>query len=126
MNCENRTMTRLAGMTLATALALSGIAGEARADEGEKIFRFYCAQCHGLAGKGDGPNLTEDFPVIPRDFTSADEMSTLSDANLKNVILDGGPAVGRSPMMPPWGKTLDEAEVDALIDYLRVLCGCEG
>ena len=80
--------------------------------------------CHGLSGEGDGPNVTKNFPVSPRNFTSAAEMNTLSDADLKNVILDGGPAASKSPMMPPWGKTL--SEVDALIKHLRKLCQCEG
>ncbi len=32
----------------------------------------------------------------------------------------------QSPMMPPWGKTLTDEEVDALIGHLRKLCACEG
>jgi cytochrome c oxidase cbb3-type subunit III len=96
------------------------------AAETEKVFKFYCAQCHGLTGKGDGPNVTKDFPVSPRNFTNAKEMNKLSDADLKNVIMDGGPSVSKSPMMPPWGKTLSGAEVDGLIKHLRALCKCKG
>ncbi|MBT6137105.1 MAG: cytochrome c, partial [Rhodospirillaceae bacterium] len=59
-------------------------------------------------------------------FTNAKEMSKLSDADIKNVVLDGGPVVSKSPMMPPWGKTLKIEEVDALVGYLRKFCGCEG
>ena len=111
----------------AAALALALTAGApARAAETAKVFKFYCAQCHGLTGKGDGPNVTKDFPVSPRNFTSAKEMNKLSDADLRNVILDGGPAVDKSPMMPPWGKTLTKEEVDGLIKYLRGLCKCKG
>jgi len=98
----------------------------AAAAEVEQVFKFYCAQCHGLGGKGDGPNVSKDFPVSPRNFTSAEEMNKLTDADLKNVILDGGPSVSKSEMMPPWGKTLSEADVDALIRHLRVLCACKG
>lgn len=94
--------------------------------ETETVFKFYCAQCHGLGGKGDGPNVTKDFPVTPRDFTSAKEMDKLSDADMKNVILDGGPAVSKSPLMPPWGKTLTSEQVDGLIKHLRKLCKCKG
>ena len=90
------------------------------------MFEFYCSQCHGLGGKGDGPNVSKDFPVSPRNFTSAEEMNKLTDADLKNVILDGGPAASKSPMMPPWGKTLSEAQVDGLIKHLRKLCACKG
>ena len=98
----------------------------ATASETAAVFKFYCAQCHGLTGKGDGPNVTKDFPVSPRNFTNAKEMDKLSDADLKNVIMDGGPAVSKSPMMPPWGKTLTEADVDGLIKHLRALCKCKG
>ena len=111
----------------AAALALVVLAaGPAQAVEVEKVFKFYCAQCHGLGGKGDGPNVTKDFPVSPRNFTNAKEMDKLSDADIKNVILDGGPAASKSPMMPPWSKTLTEAEADALVQYLRTLCACKG
>ena len=111
----------------AAALALAATAaGPAKAVEVEKVFKFYCAQCHGLGGKGDGPNVTKDFPVSPRNFTNAKEMNKLTDADIKNVILDGGPAASKSPMMPPWSKTLSEAEVDALIQHLRKLCACKG
>jgi len=119
-------MKKLMPLALATfALALTA-GGPASASEAGKVFKFYCAQCHGLTGKGDGPNVTKDFPVSPRNFTSAKEMNKLSNADLRNVILDGGPAVDKSPMMPPWGKTLTKDEVDGLIKYLRVLCKCKG
>jgi cytochrome c oxidase cbb3-type subunit 3 len=111
----------------AAALALVVLAlGPAQAVEVEKVFKFYCAQCHGLSGKGDGPNVTKDFPVSPRDFTNAKEMNKLTDADIKNVILDGGPAASKSPMMPPWSKTITEADADALVLYLRKLCACKG
>ena len=100
--------------------------GSALAADVEQVFRFYCAQCHGAGGKGDGPNVTKDFPVSPRDFTNAKEMDKLTDADIKNVILDGGAAASKSPMMPPWGKTLSEADVEVLIKHLRKLCQCKG
>jgi len=116
---------------LTTAIAVSLLASQmtttpASAAETEEVFKFYCAQCHGLGGKGDGPNVTKDFPVSPRNFTDAAEMNKLSDADILNVIMDGGPSVSKSPMMPPWGKTLSEDEVKGLVSYLRVLCACEG
>lgn len=115
--------------TLLTAiLMLAGLLQSmpVSADETEEVFSFYCAQCHGPKGAGDGPNVTKDFPVSPRNFTNAEEMNKLSDADLKNVIMDGGPAASKSPMMPPWGKTLSEAQVDGLIKHLRTICACKG
>jgi mono/diheme cytochrome c family protein len=120
------TMTRL---TIVAALALLTVlmtSVTASAVDTEKVFKFYCVQCHGFEGKGDGPNVTKDLPVTPRNFTNAQEMEKLSDADLKNVIMDGGPALSKSPIMPPWSETLSEAEIAALILHLRKLCACEG
>lgn len=111
--------------TLACLAALLAVPA-AHAADGEQLYKFYCAQCHGLQGRGDGPNVTKDFPVDPRNFTKADEMNKLSDADIRNVILDGGPVANKSPMMPPWGKTLAKDDVDALIKHLRVQCKCKG
>lgn len=88
-------------------------------------YRFYCAQCHGLDGKGEGPNATKNMPVSPRDHTSAYEMSKLTDDDIINVIREGGAATSKSTLMPPFGKTLTENEITALKDYLRKLCKCK-
>ncbi len=119
-------MNKVVNIAVLAAFTFLPAIAPASAAESEKIFQFYCSQCHGLTGKGDGPNVTKDFPVSPRNFTNAEEMNKLSNADLKNVILDGGPSVSKSPMMPPWGKTLSEDEVDGLVKHLRTLCNCEG
>lgn len=98
----------------------------AASKEIRQVFKFYCAQCHGQTGTGDGINVTEDFATEPRNFTSAKEMGKLSDADIKNVIMDGGPSASKSALMPPWGKTLTDAEADQLVAYLRELCNCKG
>ena len=118
------TRTTILSMALVVLGLLAG--NPAKAADAEQLFKFYCAQCHGLEGKGDGPNVGKEFPVDPRNFTKADEMEKLSDADIKNVILDGGPSASKSPMMPPWGKTLSDEEVDALVKHLRKLCNCVG
>ncbi len=112
---------------ITTLLACFGLLASATtiAADAEQNFEFYCAQCHGLTGQGDGPNVTESFATDPRNFTNAAEMEKLTDADLKNVILDGGPAVSKSELMPPWSQTLTEEEVDALVAYLRQLCKCQ-
>jgi mono/diheme cytochrome c family protein len=113
-----------AAMLLVAAGLFAG--APVQAADSEQLYKFYCAQCHGLQGKGDGPNVVKDFPVDPRNFTKADEMNKLSDADIRNVILDGGPVANKSPMMPPWSKTLAKDEVDALVKHLRKLCKCKG
>lgn len=118
----NRLTLSFTIVAIITFLNISAV----QAEEAKTNFKFYCAQCHGLEGKGDGPNVTEDFATDPRNFTNADEMNKLTDADIKNVILDGGPSASKSELMPPWGKTLTDTEVDELVKYLRQLCSCKG
>ncbi len=113
---------------LSTFLLMIGllVGAPAQAEDIEKVFKFYCAQCHGLDGKGKGPNVTKDFATSPRNFTDAKEMNKLTDADVKTAIKDGGPAVSKSELMPPWGKTLTAEEIDGLVGHIRKLCACEG
>lgn len=98
----------------------------ASAATAEENYKFYCAQCHGLEGRGDGVNATENQPVSPRDHTSAREMEKLTDEDIINSITDGGPSTSKSSLMPPFGKTLSKSEVSELKTYLRKLCKCKG
>lgn len=90
----------------------------------EENYKWYCSQCHGLSGKGDGVNVTKDMAVTPRNHTDPKEMSKLTDVDLTNAITDGGPANSKSPLMPPFGKTLSAEEIKDLVAYLRKLCSC--
>lgn len=89
-------------------------------------YLFYCAPCHGIEGRGDGPNATPTQPVAPRNHRSKKEMSKLSDQDIINVIKFGGRATGISTLMPPYKNTLTEEEIVELKDYLRELCQCRG
>ena len=119
------TVSRLA---IATVMALGlglGASGAAQADAKE-TFNFYCAQCDGTAGDGKGINVTKDFATDPRNFTNKEDMEKRSDEDIRSVIKDGGPAISKSPLMPPWGATLSSAQVEELLGYVRKLCNCKG
>lgn len=112
-----------------TALVLLGFLASAQAHaEGaaELNYRFYCAQCHGITGAGDGPNATRYQPVEPRNFTSWSEMSILTDSEIILAIEHGGTATAKSTLMPPFVETLTGAEIVELKDYIRMLCRCVG
>jgi cytochrome c oxidase cbb3-type subunit III len=117
-------MMRTIILSVITLLMLS-LAVQANASDSKTVFNFYCAQCHGPDGDGNGPNVTADFATDPRDFTKTEEMEKLSDADIKNVILDGGPALSKSALMPPWSKTLTSEEVDGLVQLIRGFCQCK-
>ena len=120
--------TTMKNIIFAATFVIAGIVGMAPtfAEDADKTFKFYCAQCHGLTGDGKGINVTKDFPVTPRAFNNADEMNKLTDADLRNVIREGGPIASKSEMMPPWGKTLSDEDIEGLVMKLRALCQCEG
>ncbi len=107
-------------------LMTTAFSGQVVAADGKQVYDFYCAQCHGAEGDGKGPNITEDFATSPRNFTESAEMAKLTDADIKNIVLDGGPAVGKSELMPAWSKSLTTDEVDALVVELRKFCNCKG
>ncbi len=108
-----------------TVLLLSALAPDVEAATASGNYRFYCAQCHGLTGHGDGPNATKNQPVDPRNHTSAYEMSKLTDEDIGYVIKDGGVATSKSTLMPPFGKTLTEKEIADLVLHIRKLCNCK-
>ncbi len=110
-------------LVLSCAIVFSSVAFSSSAGEN---YRFYCSQCHGLTGKGDGINATKSQPVQPKDHTNKDQMSRLSDEDLINVIRSGGRATSKSTMMPPFSGTLTKEEIIELKDYLRGLCKCAG
>tara|TARA_B100000686_G_scaffold353903_1_gene461423 strand:+ start:4899 stop:5375 length:477 start_codon:yes stop_codon:yes gene_type:complete len=93
-------------------------------DETRETYQWYCAQCHGIKGKGDGINA-KYVTVLPRNHTKANYLETRSDKELFDSIRLGGLKVGRAPCMPAWGHTFDEETVWSLVRYIRELCQCE-
>ncbi len=112
-------------ITVSAALSTAALHAHAADETARDNYRFYCAQCHGGDGKGDGPNALESMPVVPRDHTNAVEMSKLTDEDILNAIADGGASVSKSSLMPPFSKTLTQKEIIELKDYLRRLCKCK-
>ncbi|MBI2778523.1 MAG: cytochrome c [Gammaproteobacteria bacterium] len=105
---------------LLTVLSLQAQAKESAADN----YKAYCVQCHGLRGDGNGVNI-RDMSVVPRDHTDVKSMSGRSDETLFKAIKEGGPAIDKSILMPPWGDTLSDEEIKDLVQHLRILCKCK-
>jgi hypothetical protein len=60
-------------------------------------------------------NLTPPPPdlTVPKNVSDA--------ALIRKVIAEGSAAVGRSPLSPPWGRSLSHQEIDYLTAYCRAL-----
>jgi len=85
---------------------------------GEAHYKLYCATCHGEDGCGDGPGAAGLDPK-PVKHCDGSYMNALSDEHLFKVIEQGGPAVGKSPLMAPWGGTLTDGDIRDVIAFLR-------
>jgi mono/diheme cytochrome c family protein len=86
--------------------------------QGRQLFGQYCATCHGDGGKGDGQNASNLNPPVP-DLTTSKH---LADAKyVRRVIAEGSAAVGRSPLSPPWGRSLSPQEIEYVTLYCRAL-----
>jgi cytochrome c oxidase cbb3-type subunit 3 len=112
--------TKLFLLLLLAAISVQAQAKEAPADN----YKAYCVQCHGSEGTGKGVNV-RDMTVVPRDHTDAKAMSGRSDETLFKAIKEGGPSIDKSILMPPWGSTLSDEEINDLVQHLRVLCKCK-
>lgn len=89
-----------------------------RQSHGKRVFGQRCATCHGPAGRGDGQNAYNLQPPPP-DFQES--LAQLSNDDRRAVIEGGTAALGRSALCPPWGRTLDGDEVEALLAYMEVM-----
>lgn len=106
--------------------ALEVVASPPPAFEGRRLFVSYCQLCHGPDGKGEGP-LAKKMNFRPADLTVT--VRARSDTILKKIITGQGrqTITGRdrhnliSDAMPEWGGVFDNAQVEALIAYLRFL-----
>ncbi|MFQ5581055.1 MAG: c-type cytochrome [Mariprofundaceae bacterium] len=112
-------MLRISFMTAALLGLSLFAAGSAQAADAKQMYEFYCAQCHGSDGKGKGVNVTKDIATTPRDFTNKVDMAKRTDDDIRTVIKGGGPSISKSALMPPWGKTISDADVEQLLAYIR-------
>jgi mono/diheme cytochrome c family protein len=93
--------------------------------DGAALYTKWCASCHGLKGKGDGPNAP-NLPVKPATHADGAAMSRRPDDSLYDTIAGGGEIMNRSPRMPAFGASLTPAEIRALVAHIRTLCRCQG
>jgi mono/diheme cytochrome c family protein len=91
---------------------------------GAEIFQTNCATCHGPSGSPDPASpvvkslLTQPANLGDPLFNSREPVS-----DWKIVVTHGGPALGFSQSMPAFGEVLSEADIDAVLTYVKTLGG---
>ena len=87
-------------------------------EPGRALFQAHCASCYGAAGRGDSWRARLLF-LRPGNLASP-AMASLPDQYLADVIRHGGATFGK-PGMPSFGFVLSDAEIEAVIQYVRSL-----
>jgi mono/diheme cytochrome c family protein len=54
-------------------------------------------------------------------LTDGNVTNSLNDTFIGNIVMLGGSALEKSPMMPPWGNTLSEQEIRSVTAYVRAV-----
>ena len=88
--------------------------------QGKRVFYAQCVWCHADTTPSGPSNRTNVTPA-PALMNDGSVLNGESDASLRRIIALGGREVGKSPMMPPYGKSLSDAEIDDLIAYTRAI-----
>lgn len=88
--------------------------------QGKRVFYTNCVWCHAdatPAGPSNRSNVTPAPPLI----NDGQTFNQLGDDFLQNTITLGGSAMGKSAMMPPWGQTLSQNDIRAVIAFIRAV-----
>ena len=102
--------TQVLGSLVFGAIATLGLTlfatGQEKEEHPSKLFKEYCAKCHGDTGKADtfkGKNMKA------RNFTDAEWQAGESDSELIKSVTEG------KDDMPPFGKKLTAEQIESLV-----------
>jgi mono/diheme cytochrome c family protein len=90
----------------------------ADAPRGERLWRAFCAECHGEDGRGSWRATI--FLIRPGDLADSATTGRQTDQYLFDIIKEGGSPIGR-PGMPAFGAALKEEDIRELVAYMRGL-----
>ncbi|MDP9199847.1 MAG: cytochrome c [Pseudomonadota bacterium] len=109
---------------LAVALLCVSAAASASGDieTGRRLFETTCASCHGSGGSPDPGNpVVQALEAPPADFTDPLFNSREPALDWELVVKHGGHALGLSEQMPAWSSAFTDAEIAALVAYVKTL-----
>jgi mono/diheme cytochrome c family protein len=89
-------------------------------EQGKRVFYADCVWCHADSSPA-GPSNRSNLNPTPALASDGAVLNAMSDEFLQNIITLGGSAMGKSAMMPPWGGTLTQEEIRALVAFMRAI-----
>ena len=88
--------------------------------QGKRVFYQYCVWCHADATPA-GPSNRSNLTPVPPLLNDGSTLNTESDEFMQNIVTLGGSALGKSAMMPPYGRTLSAEEIRSVIAFTRAI-----
>ncbi len=88
--------------------------------QGKRVFYTQCVWCHADATPA-GPSNRSNVTPAPPLMNDGATLNSASDDYMQNIITLGGGAMGKSAMMPPYGQTLSQDEIRAVIGFTRAI-----
>ena len=88
--------------------------------QGKRIFYQQCVWCHADATPA-GPSNRSNLTPVPPLLNDGATLNGESDEYMQNIITLGGSAMGKSAMMPPYGRVLLADEVRSVIAFTRAI-----
>lgn len=109
-----RAVVMVAALCVSAGAHLAWTAQESKAVDGAALYRTYCATCHGLSGRGDGP-LAQHLRVPPTNLTRlAERHGGRFREDIVARVVDGRERIGtHGPSdMPVWGDAFSSPLVE--------------
>ncbi len=88
--------------------------------QGKRIFYQQCVWCHADATPA-GPSNRSNLTPVPPLLSDGATLNAESDEFMQNIITLGGSALGKSAMMPPYGRMLSPEEIRSVISFTRAV-----
>jgi mono/diheme cytochrome c family protein len=88
--------------------------------QGKRIFYQQCVWCHADSTPA-GPSNRSNLTPLPPLLDDGSALNAESDEYMQNIVTLGGTAMGKSPMMPPYGRMLSTEEIRSVIAFTRAV-----
>jgi len=88
--------------------------------QGKRIFYQQCVWCHADATPA-GPSNRSNLTPVPPLLNDGAVLNAESEENMRNIVMLGGAAMGKSAMMPPYGRILSAEEIRSVIAFTRAI-----
>jgi mono/diheme cytochrome c family protein len=88
--------------------------------QGKRVFYQQCVWCHADATPA-GPSNRSNLTPVPPLLNDGATLNSETDEYMQNIITLGGSAMGKSAMMPPYGRMLTAEEIRDVIAFTRAI-----